>query len=105
MQTRPCPRCHRPVLWTTTEAGKWLAVDPEPDKDGNAAVYRTGTGGWVSRRPTDELPVMAWEKLHKPHVATCDPDQIPGRGRPAPTVLPPGVADMSAYRRRTRGRP
>ncbi|MFD8774546.1 hypothetical protein [Streptomyces sp. NPDC059916] len=99
-----CPQCRGPVLWTTTEAGRRLAVDTEPDTDGNAAVYRNGTGTWVSRRPTEELPVMAWERLHKPHVATC-PGPAPQHDRPAPVGLPPGVADISAYRRRARGRP
>ncbi|QKW06998.1 hypothetical protein HUT18_11885 [Streptomyces sp. NA04227] len=99
-----CPKCRRLVLWTTTEAGKRLAVDIEPDVEGNTAVYRNGTGTWVSRRPTDELPVMRWERLHKPHVATC-PGPMPRHGRPVPPVLPPGVADMSAYRRKARGRP
>ncbi|MCX5326355.1 hypothetical protein [Streptomyces sp. NBC_00120] len=99
-----CPQCRRPVLWTTTEAGRRLAVDTEPDTDGNTAVYRNGTGTWVSRRPTEELPVMAWERLHKPHVATC-PGPAPQHDRPARVALPPGVTDISAYRRRARGRP
>ncbi|MGW6391134.1 hypothetical protein ACWFR1_11655 [Streptomyces sp. NPDC055103] len=98
-----CMACHREVLWTVTDAGKRLAVDPEPDETGNAAVYRDGTGTRRSRRPSEELPLMAWEKLYVPHVATC-----PAR-RPAtpkrPAVLPPGVLDLAAYRRRAGGRP
>lgn len=97
-----CPQCGSPVLWTVTEAGKRLLVDAEPHPEGNAAVYRDGTGTHRSRRPSDELPLMGWERLHMPHVATC-----PGRRRPArapaparPGVLPPGVSDLSAYRRK-----
>ncbi|MEV6565937.1 hypothetical protein [Streptomyces kronopolitis] len=97
-----CLECGSAVLWTFTEAGKRLAVDAAPDVDGNTAVYRDGTGTWRSRRPTDELPVMGWEKLHRPHVATCaGPRARPG----AAPSLPSGVADMAAYRRRNRSRP
>lgn len=97
-----CPTCRQPVLWTVTEAGKRLAVDPDPDEAGNTAVRRDGTGTYRSRRPSAELPLMGYERLHMPHVASC-------KGRQAPPVrsgpLPPGVADLSAYRRRARGRP
>ncbi|MFJ6014525.1 hypothetical protein [Streptomyces sp. NPDC092952] len=98
-----CMDCRREVLWTVTDAGKRLAVDPVPDETGNAAVYRDGTGTRRSRRPSEELPLMAWEKLHVPHAATC-----PARQRPATqkssTALPPGVLDLAAYRRRAGGR-
>jgi hypothetical protein len=98
-----CMQCHRDVVWTVTDAGKRLAVDPEPDETGNTAVYRDGTGTHRSRRPSDDLPTMAWEKLYVPHVATC-----PARQRPPtqkrPATLPPGVLDLTAYRRRAEGR-
>ncbi|MBT2453316.1 hypothetical protein [Streptomyces sp. ISL-86] len=105
MPRRPiCMDCHREVLWTVTDAGKRLAVDPEPDDTGNTAVYRDGLGTYRSRRPSDELPRMAWEKLHIPHVATCPArTRTPTQKRPA--VLPPGVLDLAAYRRKAGGRP
>ncbi|MGO4421720.1 hypothetical protein AB4Z54_24200 [Streptomyces sp. MCAF7] len=93
-RTTRCPDCGRDLLWTVTEAGKRLAVDPEPNPVGNAAVYRDGTGTWRSRRPSAELPLAGWERLHMPHVATC-PAQ-----RPAPE-LPPDVVELAAHRRRT----
>ncbi|WP_439082141.1 hypothetical protein [Streptomyces sp. WL006] len=101
MRRTLCADCRRPVLWTRTDAGKQLAVDPEPDPAGNAAVHRDGLGVTRSRRPTEELPKAPWEKLHVPHVATC-----PTRKRPkaASTALPAGVADLTAFRR-TRERP
>lgn len=96
-----CADCRREVLWTITEAGKRLAVDPAPDPAGNAAVYRDGTGTHRSRRPSDDLPLMGWERLHVPHVATCDgcrPDQQMTRCL--------GVIDLREYRlqRDERGR-
>ncbi|WNI31464.1 hypothetical protein [Streptomyces sp. ITFR-6] len=99
-----CAECRREVLWTVTDAGKRLAVDSEPSPDGNSAVYRDGTGTQRSRRPSEELPLKGWERLHMPHVVTC-----PGRRRapaPAPArpgVLPPGVSDLAAYRLKGRG--
>lgn len=102
--TTSCADCYREVLWTITEAGKRLPVDPEPDATGNAAVYRDGTGTTRSRRPSEELPLMGWERLHVPHIATCP------KKRPAPAApvqrgpLPAGVSDLSMWRQRSRGR-
>ena len=98
-----CMACHREVVWTVTDAGKRLAVDPAPDAAGNTAVYRDATGTYRSRRPSEELPIAAWEKLYVPHVATCPArHRMPTQKRPA--VLPPGVLDLAAYRRRAGGR-
>ncbi|BBA98283.1 hypothetical protein RVR_4414 [Actinacidiphila reveromycinica] len=101
MRLSTCADCRREVWWTVTDAGKRLAVDPEPNPDGNAAVYRDGTGTRRSRRPTDELPLMGWERLHMPHVVTCSARPRTPAPAPAPAgPLPPGVSDLSAYRRR-----
>lgn len=97
-RTAYCHDCHRPVLWTVTDAGKRLAVDPEPNQDGNTVAFRDGHGVFRSRRPTEELPAAAWEKTYMPHVATC-PKKPQPRATTAPAALPPGVADLSAYRR------
>ncbi|MFF5668864.1 hypothetical protein ACFY8S_01790 [Streptomyces hygroscopicus] len=66
-----CQVCGAAIRWTITEGRKRLAVDAEPHPDGNTAVSRDGRGTWLSRRPTEELPVAPYEKLHKPHPATC----------------------------------
>ncbi|WP_432041456.1 hypothetical protein [Streptomyces cadmiisoli] len=95
MTRATCHDCRRPVLWTTTEAGKRLAVDPTPDPKGNAAVWRDGTGTLRSRRPTDELPLCGWERLHLPHVATC-PTRV------QQLALPAGVTSLAAHRRKKR---
>ncbi|MEU3099642.1 hypothetical protein ABZ690_34280 [Streptomyces sp. NPDC006967] len=89
----PCRDCRRPILWTITEAGKRLAVDLDPDPAGNTAVRCDGTGAWRSRRPTTELPLTGWERLHKPHVATC-PQQT------EQLALPVGVTSLAAHRRK-----
>ncbi|MFD5266722.1 hypothetical protein [Streptomyces sp. NPDC058335] len=91
----PCRDCRRPVLWTITEAGKRLAVDPDPDPAGNTAVWCDGATVWRSRRPSADLPLCGWERLHKPHVATC----------PTHTqqlALPDGVTSLAEHRRKRR---
>lgn len=93
-----CSDCGRGVLWTITEAGRRLAVDPEPDEAGNTAVYQDGAGTWRSRRPTNERPLTGWERLHTPHVASCPyrPDATAPAShrnmRPAASGRRPGVA-------------
>lgn len=100
-----CRTCRRPVLVTITEAGRRLVVDAEPRPDGNTAVYRDGTGTYRSRRPHHELPLLAYEQLYMPHVATCPTRRpAPPAPRPRATPLPSGVSDLSAYRRRRRPR-
>ncbi|MGQ4358525.1 hypothetical protein [Streptomyces sp. SAS_272] len=91
----PCRDCRRLLLWTITEAGKRLAVDPDPDPAGNAAVWRDGTGTWRSRRPSADLPLTGWERLHMPHIATC-PDRV------QQLALPMGVTSLDAHRRKRR---
>ncbi|MEU0950661.1 hypothetical protein ABZ379_49860 [Streptomyces canus] len=76
MRPSYCTACGAEIRWTVTEARKRLAVDVKPDpKEGNTAVSRDGRGTWLSRRPTEELPLAPYEKLHKPHVATCSARQ------------------------------
>jgi hypothetical protein len=92
-----CGQCGALIRWTRTDAGKLSAMNPRSDPAGNTAVFCDALGVWRSRRPTEELPITPWEKLHVPHVATCTPAI-----RSAP--LPAAVADLSAYRR-NRGAP
>ncbi|MFF4900527.1 hypothetical protein [Streptomyces sp. NPDC001068] len=73
-----CPACGAPIRWTITEARKRLAVDAAPHPEGNSAVSRDGRGTWLSRRPTEDLPLAPYEKLHMPHVATCKARQEEG---------------------------
>lgn len=95
-----CPDCQRAVLWTrtlpgaTTPGGKRLPVDRAPDPAGNTAVRRDGTTAWVSRRVTDEQPLMGYERLHMPHPATC-----PKRQAQLLLPLPKGVIRLDDRRR------
>jgi len=97
-----CPDCHRPVLFTRTEpgattaGGKRLAVDRQPNADGNTAVRRDGLGRYVSRRVTEQQPLRGYERLHMPHPATCPRQQT----QPAlPLQLPPNVVRLDRARR------
>jgi len=93
-----CAACGAAIRWTITEAGKRLAVDVAPHPEGNTAVARDGRGTWLSRRPTDELPLTGWERLHRPHVATCEAEELEPRTRCL------GLLDISEVRRRREGR-
>ena len=104
MRASRCPQCGAQVLWTVTEAGRRLPVDAAPDPAGNTAVHRDGTGAYRSRRPTAELPLTGWERLHTPHVATCTGPGLRAGVVPQTRRLPEGVADLAAHRRRDRGR-
>ncbi|SDL74263.1 DnaJ domain-containing protein [Nonomuraea maritima] len=84
------PGCGRMVRWTKTEAGKWLAVDLQPDPGGNTAVRKDLHGVLRSRRVTKDQPIAPHEKLMMPHTATCPgprkrkKEEPPPRPRPRP---------------------
>ncbi|MBB5081334.1 hypothetical protein [Nonomuraea endophytica] len=100
-----CGLCREPILWTVTEAGNRLAVDPNPAATGNTACYRTGPRAWKSRalHGVEALPRQPWEDVFMPHVATC------ARANPVqtelPAVLPPNVVrlDLARQRRALKG--
>ncbi|WP_327594628.1 hypothetical protein [Streptomyces chartreusis] len=94
-----CPTCGAPIRWTVTEARKRLAVDAAPNPEGNTAVSRDGRGTWLSRRPTEELPLAPYEKLHMPHVATCK-----GRQEEVPLTRCLGVIRLDERRHGVDGR-
>ncbi|CAM5481273.1 MULTISPECIES: hypothetical protein [Streptomyces] len=94
-----CGICGAPIRWTITEGRKRLAVDAQPHPDGNTAVSRDGRGTWLSRRPTEELPLAPFEKLHMPHVATCT-----GRQSSEPAARCLGVISLDERRSARGGR-
>lgn len=83
---KPCRRCHRVVRWTTSEAGRPFAVDPDPSEQGNTAVLRDVGGTLRSRRVSADRPLVPGERLMMPHAATCTP---PARGATPPPKTPP----------------
>ncbi|MEV7805044.1 hypothetical protein AB0O28_19045 [Microbispora sp. NPDC088329] len=106
-ELRPCRACHKPILWTTTVAGRRLAVDPVPDETGNQACHKDHAGVWRSRSLTgaEAHAPKGWEDRFVPHVATC-PKRRPVQTAlpampPARAALPPNVGRFDPARRRT----
>jgi hypothetical protein len=69
-----CGDCGKPILWTTTEAGKSQPVDSDPMASGPVLVHWEGRRA-RSRvyRPDDDdsPPPYGHERRHVPHAATC----------------------------------
>jgi hypothetical protein len=86
------------VLKALTVNRRWLALDPDPDPDGNQAAYRDGTGRWITRQLRKDQEPYRYERRMMPHVATCSAP----RPRPAPSPkLPDNVIPITRARRRT----
>lgn len=67
-QTRPCPGCGWPVIWTTTEHGARMPVDPDPvrEREGFLLTDR-GPGDVLARFHRTSEPQL----VHLSHFATC----------------------------------
>ncbi len=83
--------CGRPIRWTTTERGKMLAVNADPDPGGNTAVWKDVFGVLRSRRVTKARPLAPHEKLMLPHASTC---QRGRRTTDAPPRPAPAAGEM-----------
>jgi hypothetical protein len=71
-----CRRCHAPVIWALTKAGKRMPVDKQRDPSGIAALSHAADGHWYVRILTPgEQPAPGVEHRHMPHFATC-PERI-----------------------------
>ncbi|MEV0963292.1 hypothetical protein AB0J25_12000 [Streptomyces sp. NPDC049910] len=78
-----CDSCGARIRWTTTAAGKALAVDADPDEAGNTAVYRDGAGRLRSRGLSSERPTLEHAEWRaRPHVASCTRPRPPRRSVP-----------------------
>lgn len=64
-----CAGCGKPILWAVTDNAKRMPLDPEPDPDGNVAVWQD-TGRRCRVLLKGEQPT-AYERLYMPHWATC----------------------------------
>ncbi|GAA4100803.1 hypothetical protein [Nonomuraea soli] len=99
-EIKSCQDCHQSILWTTTRAGKRMAVDVTPVDDGITACYRDTASVWRSRdlRAAGALPPAAWETRHTPHVLTCE------ALKPVQEFIP-GIAPVLHLNTRRRRRP
>jgi len=89
-----CSLCRRPVIWATTVYEKSIPLDPEPDPDGNQAVYRDVSGALRTRQLKKGQEAQPFEKLHMVHIASC-----PARRRPtSPVPLPSNVIPINRNR-------
>ncbi len=86
--------CGQKVRWTETEAGVPFAVNLAPDPGGNVAVFRDVRGKLRSRRVTDDRPLLPYERLMMPHVATC---KAPPKPKPPPRRPPRPTPPAGAY--------
>ena len=67
-----CDDCWQPVIWALTAAnGKWIALDPEPNPEGNQAVYADQARTLRTRQLGKNSEPLGYERRHMPHVATC----------------------------------
>lgn len=88
-----CDFCLARIIWTVTAAtGARMAVDADPDDDGNTAVYADGTGRYRSRALTTDRPSLEgaeWRAM--PHAATCTRPRPRGPRRVQRPVRRPGA--------------
>lgn len=90
------PSCGQRVRMTKTESGAPFPVNLVPDPNGNTAVWRDVAGVLRSRRVTPERPLLPYERLMMPHVATCKP---PARRTTPPRPPRPTPAAGEFYAR------
>lgn len=103
MRTR-CDGCGRAIVWAVTVAGpngrggKLMPLDPLEDLAGNVVATQPSARGRLLARVLckDETIDRPGEYAGMPHFATC-----PAHAKP---TLPEGVVDLTAERRKRRGR-
>ncbi len=62
-----CKYCGAVIRWATTEAGKAMPLNPEPDARGNQELLAHGGGD----RVRGAGPSTPDHRRYKPHWATC----------------------------------
>lgn len=113
-----CDLCDKEIMWgRTTANGRPMPLDPVPCADGNVAVYTDATNRLNARVLKQGEAPESYEKLVKPHFATCPryPAVLEARKQqkrdaavrraPRPAEpLPANVINIRTARRR-RGKP
>lgn len=103
-----CRECGRPIVFArvSNKTGRppgRMPLNPDPDPDGNVAVYRDAAGALVARVVGKGGPCLGYERLMMPHFATCEKRAAPSpAGTPSNEGAkqePPGVTSLDAWRK------
>lgn len=110
-ETSECDRCRNPVVWAVTAAGERQPLDPSPlpareATDRDVAVHRDHLGTLRCRVPSPDYPAAVYERIHRPHHATCQPPADNTGGDGAGDLSGGQVVSLDAFRRHAaRSRP
>ena len=97
--------CGQRILWARTVNNRPIALNPVPDPEGNQAVYRDGTGTWLTRQLRDGEEPYGYERRLMPHVATCPLEkERRARAKEARQPVPENVVPHSTFLARLRAR-
>lgn len=67
-----CGDCLQPIRWAVTAANtRRIALDPDPDPDGNQAAYPDEAGTLRTRQLRKGEDPLGFERRYMPHIATC----------------------------------
>lgn len=67
-----CRFCGQQIRWVRTEAGKNMALDPQPTPSGNVALV--DREGGTRARVLTAAELLNWRaQLWMPHAVTCPP--------------------------------
>lgn len=99
-----CRDCRQEFMWVRLPAGNFMPVDPEIDLTGNVAAMRDGTGTLVGHVISRQHPAMPYERLYRPHAATCTARKATAAAH-TKAVADGTVVDLAAARSRRRALP
>lgn len=123
MNTSICRACGKPIIFAVVgnkEARRpsRMPLDPQPDPEGNVAVYRDASRRLTGRVLGKDDAPLGYERLMMPHFATCTGRGSKGSGKVTPIKppeLPENVTSLSRWKqaqaehhkqqRRSRSRP
>lgn len=66
-----CRTCSASIVWCTTESGKSMPVNFEPERGGNLAVDYRSDGRAPLARVVQPAHAFGRQDLHKSHFVTC----------------------------------
>lgn len=83
-----CHSCRVPVWWTSTAEGKPLALDVEPDKEGDVEMVLVGAEWRAEKLPQTESLFEVDRARWRAHTTTCSRSGTTRHGR-VPTQRKP----------------